>query len=85
MIKGVSKKIVEINYTNDDYVEKAILIMNPEKSDLPERVLEDRAREFLKKVSPSKKKKRRLRPSAVLIFGVSFILIGAICLIICLV
>ena len=31
MIKGVNRKIVEINRTGNDYFEKAILFINPQK------------------------------------------------------
>lgn len=66
MIKGVNKQIVEINYTKDDYVEKAILIINPKKSGLPKALLSEKARSYMNGVLPSvgklppRQKKRRL-------------------------
>jgi hypothetical protein len=56
MIKGVNKQIVEINYTKDDYVEKAILIINPEKSGLPKALLNEKARSFMIGILPETKR-----------------------------
>lgn len=83
LIKGVSKKIVEINYTNDDYIEKAIFIINPKKSDLPEQVLKAQAKEYLKKVSPKRKKKKlSLKPRGALIAaGIGAVVLCAVLII----
>ena len=47
MIKGVSKKVIEINYTNSDYIEKAILIINPKKSQESDRLINQKALEYI--------------------------------------
>ena len=71
MIKGVNKQIVEINYTRDDYIERAILFINPEKSKLPKPLLDRKAEAYMKTLlpekPPSRRKGRRLNRSALLL------------------
>ena len=50
MIKGVNKQIVEINYTNDEYIQKAILIINPSKSSLDETTIRQKADDYMQTV-----------------------------------
>lgn len=50
MIKGVSKQIVEINCTRNDYVERAFLVIRPEKSALPARYVSQKAAQYLQEV-----------------------------------
>lgn len=52
MIKGVNKQIVEINYTQNDYIEKAILIINPEKSKLSKDLIKQKADAYMKTLLP---------------------------------
>lgn len=54
MIKGVNKRIVEINYTRDDYIERAILFINPEKARLPKPLLDQKAEAYMKTIIPAK-------------------------------
>lgn len=58
-VKGVSKQIVEINYTRDDYVQKAILIINPEKKHLGEKILAQKAQNYMEKLQPTNTKKKK--------------------------
>ncbi|WMJ22258.1 hypothetical protein RBG61_09685 [Paludicola sp. MB14-C6] len=57
-VKGVNKQIVEINYTRDDYVQKAILIINPDKNHLGEKILNQKAHSYMDKLQPPKPKKK---------------------------
>lgn len=50
-LKGVSKQIIEINYTRDDYVQKAILIINPEKNHLAKNVITQNAQNYLDSIN----------------------------------
>lgn len=50
MIRGVNKQIVEINYTHNDYIEKAILIINPQKSTLPAPLIRQKASQYMQNV-----------------------------------
>ncbi len=55
MIKGVNKRIVEINNTQNEYFEKAILYIKPEKSSLPQRELSEEAINYLNSLGFKKK------------------------------
>lgn len=59
MIKGVNKQIVEINDTKNEYVEKAILIINPQKASLPKAVIDRNAALYVEKLLPPTKSKQR--------------------------
>lgn len=50
MIKGVNKQIIEINDTRDDYIERAILIINPAKSPLSAQAAAQKASQYLQSV-----------------------------------
>ncbi len=54
MIKGVNKQIVEINYTKNDYIEKAILIINPNKSSIPKAIISQKAEDYMQTVMSKK-------------------------------
>lgn len=57
MIKGVSKKIIEINSTDNVYFERAVLYIRPEMSDIPEGYLSREADIFLSEKNICGKKK----------------------------
>ena len=61
MIKGVSKKIIEINNTDNIYFERAVLYIRPEMSDIPEGYLSREAGIFLSEndISHNKKASRK--------------------------
>ncbi len=48
MVKGVNKSVIEINNTEDSYIERAILFINPEKASRPQEKLKAQANAFLK-------------------------------------
>ena len=56
MIKGVNKKIVEINNPKSLYFEKAILYIRPNMSDIPAKLLSQEAQNYLKSIFPNDKK-----------------------------
>lgn len=62
MIKGVNKQIVEINYTKNDYIEKAILIINPNKSCLPKAIITQKADDYMKTIMNKKSDPERVLP-----------------------
>lgn len=47
MIKGVNKQIIEINSTRNEYIEKAILFINPQKAQIPQRIINQKAQSYL--------------------------------------
>lgn len=60
MIKGVNRRVIEINNPDGEYFEKAILFVKPEKSgDKPE-TLKIAARKYLSEVDENDRR-RRLR------------------------
>lgn len=58
-LKGVNKQIVEINYTKDDYVQKAILIINPEKSNLNKNIINKKAFDYMESLKLPKPEKKK--------------------------
>lgn len=84
MVRGVNKQIVEINCTKDAYVEKAILIMNPQKGRLPQKVLDEKAEAYLQTILPPSKadrEKTRLRFALFLLSGLAIALSIALLLV----
>ena len=61
MIKGVNRKIVEINRTGNDYFEKAILLINPQKSYSSTQQIYQWAEEYLDSMLESGSKQNRLK------------------------
>lgn len=65
MLKGVNKQIIEVTDTGNNYIKKAILFVNPEKSHYDEEFLIHQAKKYLQQTEkkdrapkpPSKKKK----------------------------
>ncbi|MGN0554226.1 MAG: hypothetical protein ACI4I1_12665 [Oscillospiraceae bacterium] len=55
MIKGVNRRIVEISGMKNDYFEKAVLYIRPEKSTEPLGRLELEARSAVAELSPKEK------------------------------
>lgn len=65
MIKGVNKQIVEINYTKDEFIEKAILIINPQKSRMPQALITQKADRYMQGLLPElKSDKTSILPSS---------------------
>ncbi|MBZ4670608.1 MAG: hypothetical protein JG769_912 [Oscillospiraceae bacterium] len=72
MIKGVNKRIVEINNTQNEYFEKAILYIKPEKSSMPQRELSEEAINYLN--SLGFKRKSFTWQKLVVILGITLVL-----------
>lgn len=80
MLKGINRRIIEINKTNNDYFEKAILFVKSEKIGLPQQTLANEANLFLKDLQQSEKKnvnKMRL-VSYILVAILSLVVIATI-------
>ncbi len=64
MIKGISHSMIEVNETENDYYERAILIIRPEYASAQRAVLEDEARRLIRDMdapSAMRSGRRRLR------------------------
>lgn len=81
MIKGVNKKIVEINNPKSLYFEKAILYIRPNMSDIPAKLLSQEAQNYLKSISPNDKKNKLYSLRIALISVAIIAIVGVLCLI----
>lgn len=59
MVKGITKRIIEINNTDNVYFEKVILFVRPEKIGYPVKILKDQAQGYVKDLSGKKKNRRK--------------------------
>jgi hypothetical protein len=57
MIKGVNKRVIELNGIDSDFFDKALLYIKPEHAITPEEKLDLSARAFLRTIAPRKKAK----------------------------
>ena len=55
MLKGINRRIIEINRTNNDYFEKAILFVKSDKISCPQQMLTSQADLLLKEFTAHKK------------------------------
>ena len=60
MIKGVNKKVVEINNPRSIYFERAVFYLKPNMSLMPEKLVSREAEEFLREITPERRKKAAL-------------------------
>ncbi len=56
MIRGVNRRIVEITSTENDYFEKAVLYIRPEKTGYPKNKLDYEAKAYLNSIAPKKRR-----------------------------
>ena len=75
MIKGVNKKIIEINHTDSIYFEKAVFYLRPEVRELPTEVSRAEAEKYISMIVPELRRKKRLK---VIPFLVLFAIAGII-------
>ena len=60
MIRGISRQIIEVKKTQNDYFERALLFVNPAYSDAEREVLEREAHKMLRTMSgPGPQARRR--------------------------
>ena len=87
MLKGINHTVIEVNETENDYYERAILIIRPEFASAQRAVLENEARRMLRRMgAPSAiRSARHLRKKLIIgaavfaagvISGMLFFLIG---------
>lgn len=79
MIKGVNRKIIEINNTDSIYFEKAVLYIRPQMSDVPNSCLSHEAALYLAEkagtVSRQKRKKKIITAVSVIAAAAAAVLI----------
>lgn len=69
MIKGVNRKVLEINNPQSLYFEKAVLFLKPNMTSAPYKLMRAEAQDMLRKISPQKKKFSLLRKSIPMILS----------------
>lgn len=62
MLKGVNRQVIEINETDNKYIEKAIVFVKPEYSNLGESELKNKLRNCFFDLKAPKRRKGRLKP-----------------------
>ena len=83
MVKGVHKKIIEINHPGGDYFEKAVFYLRPGVSQLPPELAEAAAYMMLEELEPQRKRpvrKRRIAMIAGIIIAAAVISVCAVML-----
>lgn len=63
MIKGVNKKIIEINNPESIYFEKAVFYLRPEVMELPQQVADEEIERYISRfgISSQRRKARKYR------------------------
>lgn len=59
MIKGVNKKVIEVNRPESIYFEKAVLYLRPEVRELPAEVTRAEAEKYISMITPQLRRKKR--------------------------
>ena len=73
MIKGVNKKIIEVNHTDSIYIEKAVFYLRPNVRELPTEVSRAEAEKYVSRLGLEYRMKNR-RTKKILILSVTVIL-----------
>lgn len=58
MIKGVNRKIIEINQTGSIYFEKAVFYLRPEVHELPAEISRAEAEKYIAMITPELRRKK---------------------------
>ena len=78
MIKGINHTMIELNDTENEYYERAILIVKPEYASVQRAILEDEAKKMLKELDvPSVMKSKKNKFKSFLKYACSAV-IGAV-------
>lgn len=78
MIKGINHTMIELNDTENEYYERAILIVKPEYASVQRAILEDEAKKMLKELDvPSVMKSKKSKFKTFLKYACSAV-IGAV-------
>lgn len=72
MLKGVNKRIVEINDPDSLYFERAVFYLRPNVSIIPDMIPHDEAERLYSRIAPyNKKRSRKLGTGKILIISAS--------------
>ncbi len=73
MLKGVNKRVIEINNPDGEYFERAILFVKPEKFETPPEKLSQLAKSYVDNVDEKRPERKRI-----IIAVVSVLMISAV-------
>lgn len=71
MLKGVNKSVIEINNTDNEYIERAILFIKPEKQDTHIAIINHKAKKYLNSLGTARfvtKRHRYIMPYYIPLF-----------------
>jgi len=77
MIRGINKKVIEIQNCNSAYFERAFLVVKSEKTNIGDDLLNFNAELFVRNLSKNEKHKKK--PSRVFVPILSFVLGISVC------
>ncbi len=81
MVKGVHKKIIEINHPDSLYFEKAVFYLRPGMTQFPQELAKEAAYTMLENASPSRRKRCPLWVRYLLIMLLSVVATATACFI----
>ncbi len=70
MIKGVNRKIIEVNRTDSIYFEKAVFYLRPEVRELPMEVSRAEAEKYISQIIPELRRRKRFSVKMIIPFAV---------------
>lgn len=69
MVKGVNKKIIEVNNPDSIYFEKAVFYLKPEVQRLPDEVSEREIERYIRKIIPETDyRKNKIKKGRIIIY-----------------
>lgn len=78
MIKGVNRKIIEVNRTDSIYFEKAVFYLRPEVRELPTEVSRAEAEKYISRLIPELRRKKRFSGKIIIPCITALVLTGVI-------
>lgn len=73
MIKGVNKKIIEINNPESIYFEKAVFYLRPEVMELPQQVAEEEIERYISRLGISSQKRKSRNRYLIIMLSLSIL------------
>ncbi len=78
MIKGVNKKIIEVNHTDSIYFEKAVFYLRPNVRELPTEVSRAEAEKYVSRLGLEYRIKKRRSKKIIIISVVMILAVSAL-------
>lgn len=78
MIKGVNKKIIEVNHTDSIYFEKAVFYLRPNVRELPTEISRAEAEKYVSRLGLEYRIKKRRSKKIIIISAVMVLAVSAL-------